>query len=84
MHSERTDRGFVRVLERMYPPEHPLEDGSYEPLLQESSMAPCGSYLWIGDHHHLNREQVKELIKRMKYWLKTGRLAIDKENNLGN
>jgi hypothetical protein len=55
-------------------------------LIQESSAigdyensfdCPGSSYLWIGQYHHLNREEVAELIARMQYWLKTGRIEMD-------
>lgn len=45
-------------------------------LIQESSAV--GDYLWVGDHH-LNREEVTELITRMQHWLKTGRLKLANE-----
>jgi len=38
---------------------------------------PGSSYLWVGNDHHLNRDQVRELVTRMEHWLSTGRLAVD-------
>ena len=57
-------------------------------LIQESSAMgdyknswerPGSSYLWVGEYHHLNREEVKELIKRMKHWLRKCRLKEDED-----
>lgn len=58
-------------------------------LIQESSAVgeyedsfgnPGSSYLWVGQDHHLNREEVRELIERMEYWLETKRLKIGEKN----
>lgn len=82
MKSVKTGRGFVVVTHPNYPPCTGLEDR----LIQESSSIgdyddavgrPGSSYLWIGENHHLNREEVAELISRMNNWLSTGRLAVD-------
>lgn len=42
---------------------------------EDSWDRPGSSYLWIGDNHHLNREQVAEFVGYLNRWLKTGRLA---------
>ena len=78
MKSRKTQRGFVVV-------EHPSYANDPDPdarLIQESSATdlkrrPGGTFLWIGEHHHLNRREVWELIRRMVRWLITGRLAHD-------
>jgi len=49
--------------------------GDYE----DSSDLPGSSYLWVGQDHHLNREEVAELINRMQHWLETGRLKADND-----
>lgn len=36
---------------------------------------PGSSYLWVGEHHHLNREEVAELVAVLQRWLYTGKLA---------
>ena len=82
MKSHETPRGF-RVLT------HPSYIGKVDTrLVQESSaigdykdsMAqPGSSFLWVGDAHHLNREEVAELVKRMQHWLKRGRLKVDRK-----
>ena len=82
MHTEKSGRGFVFVLEEKYQ----NEPGEFTRLIAESSAIgdyenscdqPGSSFLWVGQDHHLNREQVRELIQRMEHWLATGRLAID-------
>jgi len=45
--------------------------GDYE----DSMDTPGSSFLWVGKDHHLDREEVEELIGRMQEWLDTGRLA---------
>ena len=79
---ETTARGFGVVKSEKYQ----NEPGQWERLIQESSAIgdyedamdkPGSSFLWVGDHHHLNREEVQELIERMQHWLATGRLAVD-------
>jgi hypothetical protein len=80
----RTDRGFARVVHEKYQ----NTPGEMTILIQESSAVgdyedswgnPGSSFLWVGEDHHLNREEVEELIKRMGYWLETGRLRVDEE-----
>lgn len=36
---------------------------------------PGSSYLWVGQDHHLNREEVAELVGHLKRWLDGGRLS---------
>ena len=80
MHRIKTEGGFVVVVHPAY-----ASDGKPEQvrLIQESSMVgpyddafekPGSSYLWVGDHHHLNREEVKEMLFHMMYWLENGHL----------
>ena len=84
MKSSRTGRGFVIVNHPKYASEPPTETR----LIQESSAIgdyedsldkPGSSFLWVGNDHHLNREEIGELIARMNVWLKTGRLGVDAE-----
>jgi len=76
-----TPRGFTVVVEEKYQ----NQPGEFTRLIQESSAIgdyedsdekPGSSYLWVGQDHHLNREQVQELINRMQVWLKFGRLSV--------
>ena len=82
MKSEKTERGFVIV----YHPSYGCDVQEDIRLFQESSAIgdydnsfdnPGGSFLWIGKDHHLNREEVVDMIKRMQFWLDTGRLEVD-------
>ncbi len=71
-------RGFRNVQHAHYPPNG--EDlriasestaiGDYEDSFQE----PGSSFLWIGRNHHLNREEVAELIASLQYWIEHKRL----------
>jgi len=83
MKARKTERGFVIVTH----PAYGDEDGAPERLIQESSAIgddedsfdnPGSSYLWVGENHHLNREEVRELISRLEHWLNAKRLAVDK------
>ena len=81
MKIKKTMRGFLYVEHDTYSND-PLPDrligessaiGDYEDSLD----IPGSSYLWIGSTegvHHLNREQVKELIGLMQHWLDNKRL----------
>lgn len=78
MQVETAGRGFRILKHKAY-----LADNKYERLAQESSAIgdyedsfdnPGSSYLWISEHHHLNREEVKQLIDHLNHWLETKRL----------
>lgn len=54
-------------------------------LVQESSAIgdyadswdnPGSSFLWIGQDHHLNREEIGRLIEELQYWLDKKRLRM--------
>ena len=75
-----TRRGFRLIMHRTHANE-PVETR----LIQESSAMgdyehsvaePGSSFLWIGDRHHLNREEVVTLIQHMETWLDTHRLPL--------
>ena len=79
--TQYTNRGFILV-------EHPSYPGcETKRLIQESSAAlgkypdcfhnPGSSALWIGKDHHLDREEVAELIRRLQHWLDNKRLPAD-------
>ena len=62
-------------------------------LIQESSAIgdyedsmdnPGSSYLWVGEVHHLNREEVSTLIAFMQHWLDHGRLPAPEINGARN
>ena len=74
----KNGRGFRRV--EMLSCEN---EPRMERLVQESSAigdyehsmdVPGSSFLWIGEHHHLDREQVLMLIKVLEFWLAHKRL----------
>ena len=82
MNAIKTERGFTRVLHEKYQ----NMPGEMTVLIQESSAIgdyddalnnPGSSFLWVGEDHHLNREEVAELITRMQHWLDTKRLKVD-------
>lgn len=79
MKLEKSDRGFGYV-------EHEtrLPRKTAMPILKESSHVgpypdaidrPGSSCLWVGSDHHLNREEVRELIDYLQGWLGTGKLV---------
>lgn len=88
MRASETDRGFVIVCEEEYLDPHPMtrliQESSQIGDYEDSADRPGSSYLWVGDKHHLNREQVAELIYRMQHWLITGRLEITERDKHGN
>ena len=78
MKKERTGKHFQIVTHPTY-----LEPHDKIRLVQQSSAVgdyedswdnPGSSYLWVGDKHHLNREEVSKLIKYLNNWVKTGEL----------
>lgn len=75
-----TERGFERI-------EHPIHKAHRvdSRLIQQSSavghypdslLRPGTSFVWVGDKHHLNREQALELAYRLIAWAETGSLRI--------
>lgn len=76
-----TDRGFAVINHIKYAD----DSGAKTRLLQESSAIggyddayenPGSSFLWIGQDHHLNREEVKELISILRVWIEHNRLSL--------
>lgn len=74
----KTDRGFHQLVVNDY------RDGIAKRLISESSIVgpyqdalqnPGSSCLWIGEHHHLDREQIAALIVILNRWLVTGCLS---------
>lgn len=74
-------RGFDFLVHPAYPP-----DSDKSTRLASASSAvgdypdamdrPGTSFLWIGDNHHLDREEVAAFVQHLQAWLATGRLAI--------
>lgn len=81
MRTTGTIRNFRIVIHNKYASE-PEKDTR---LVQESSAVgdyedswnkPGSSFLWIGEDHHLNREEVSELIEKLQFWLDNKRLEL--------
>lgn len=83
MKTKKTERGFHVIEHQLY-----TAPGLYSRLLQESSAIgnykdkdsfdnPGSSFLWIGQEHHLNREEISKVISILQRWLNTGRLPLD-------
>jgi len=81
MNASKTARGFNIIEHLTYANEPKLER-----LVQESSAVgdyddsldnPGSSFLWLCQDFHLNREEVRELIDIMKYWLDNKKLPED-------
>jgi hypothetical protein len=74
-----TSRGFEIVEGAVYP----AESGPDARIVQQSSAMgddPFGAgsgFLWVGANHHLDREEVMELAKRLTAWLYTGSLRVE-------
>ncbi len=78
MHVTRTNRGFEVIAHPAY-----LEKDGFPRLVGQSSGpnfdCPGSSFLWLGRHHHLSREEVAELVAHLQAWLETGSLQIADE-----
>lgn len=77
MKEETTDRGFQVVTHPGYASGHVCRVvgqssaiGDYE----DSMERPGSSFLWIGENHHLNREEVEQLKQNLVHWLRSGKL----------
>ena len=80
MEIEKSDRGFKSITHPLYIDD---KDGDNR-IVSESSAVnfnyedsldnPGSSYLWIGDHHHLNREEIIILRDSLTHWLEQKRL----------
>ncbi len=83
MEASKSNRGFVFVMHPAYTPEHDparlISESSAVGDYDDSFDNPGSSYLWIGDNHHLNREEVSDLAARMNHWVEAGRLKVDAE-----
>jgi hypothetical protein len=85
MKNMKTDRGFQYISEEVYASNPP----AVSRLLQQSSAIDCeyehglnnpgSSYLWIGEDHHLSREEVRKFVAVLNHWLDTGRLFDDSQ-----
>jgi hypothetical protein len=75
---ETTERGFERLMAPHYPQGHMLrlaqQSSAIDVQVADSFARPGMSYLWIGEHHHLNRTEVQQLTQHLIRWLQTGSL----------
>lgn len=81
----QSERGFEVLTHKTYPADLLLEQyGEVSRLVQQSSAIgeyddamdkPGSSYLWVGDAHHLSREEVSDLVGYLNHWLETGKLS---------
>jgi|GEM_PF-3411062 len=79
-------RGFRDITHQTYPADELVAQfGSSARIAGESSAIgdypdsmdkPGSSYIWIGEAHHLDREEVAQLIRALSIWLNTGRLPM--------
>lgn len=88
MRYEISDRGFRRIVATVYGGQNNLafEPDDTDPvalLVAEASTVgdypdsldrPGSSFLWVGEYHHLDRNQVAELAAALNHWLESGRL----------
>ena len=72
-------RGFQVLKHRKYADDENTETrlaqhssaiGDYEHSMEQ----PGSSFLWIGEDHHLNKEEVAEFIVYLQNWIETGKL----------
>jgi hypothetical protein len=79
MRVAKSDRGFEHLYHSDYVPGQErqlLAQSSVMGTYPDSSSRPGSSFLWIGDRHHLNREEVAALVQHLQAWLATGRLEL--------
>ena len=79
MRLEISNRGFEYVT-------HPAYGNNVSTRLMSQSSAvgdhedaydkPGSSFLWVGNDHHLSREEVRELINRLESWLASNTLEL--------
>lgn len=77
MNTKTNSRGFRSLFHPGYP------EATKRRLVAESSAIgdyddsmdkPGSSFLWVGEAHHLNREDVTTLRDALTHWLERGRL----------
>lgn len=87
MHIEESDRGFKFLIHPANLPPHErcrlASESSAVGPYPDSFERPGSSFLWIGDKHHLNREEVALLAAYLNLWLAHGTFpdAIERFSN---
>lgn len=86
METKITNRGFAIVEQKEYTTDkisRLIQESSAVGPYEDSLDKPGSSYLWVGENHHLNREEIEELVDKLNHWLKHGVLPFhpfNKEN----
>ena len=79
-----SDRGFamIRHPEYLNPHEETRIIGESSAIgdYRDSFENPGSSFLWLGDKHHLNRKEVREVVSALQQWLTSGRLVGESGN----
>lgn len=77
----QTDRGFEVLEHDVYASQPPAKSTIVQQSCVIRSFAgayafPGSSCLWIGKDHHLDRNEVRELVGFLQQWLETGTLSL--------
>lgn len=84
------NRGFAEIHHTTYPPGEKrvptrlVSESSKIGDYSDSAEHPGSSYLWVGDNHHLNREEVLELVSLLLHWIREGHLPRSERGGEGN
>lgn len=86
MRITKSDRGFQFLEHDTYPSDRSKnanarlasQSSLINPEYEDAMSRPGSSYLWIGEHHHLDREQVARFVAHLQSWLDTGSLEPTK------
>ena len=80
MQIDYNQRGFQVLVAESYPERLPTRlvgqssvVGDYDDALER----PGSSAIWVGDEHHLSREQVMQLIDHLQCWVETGYFVVE-------
>lgn len=78
MRIEKDPRGFNWLIHPKYLnglPRKLVHESSAVGDYEDALDVPGSSFLWIGEDHHLNREEVSELVHYLRVWLNKKRLS---------
>ena len=80
MKTKKSGRGFNHLMEKEYlNPENEttiVSESSAIGYYDDSFDNPGSSYLWFGEKHHLDREQVEKVVEALNNWLENKRLEL--------
>jgi hypothetical protein len=85
MNVEKSERGFENLMHSSYPakatgggaPARLAGQSSAIGDYEDSWERPGSSFLWIGQQHHLNREEVDRFARHLLEWVATGKLNLE-------